>query len=169
MTERYTHAQLESFLVELAEFGNVREACRRAKLTRSKLYQWRENDEAFAKRWDEAYALGVAGLEDEARRRAAEGVDKPVFQQGEQVGKVREYSDGLLMFLLKGAKPDVYKERVSAEHSGPNGGPIEFSDTERSARIAAILDAARARGSGPAAVDGPVGAADGSADAGVSE
>lgn len=169
MTERYTQGQLDSFLVELAEFGNVREACRRSGLTRSKLYQWRDNDEDFAKRWDEAYALGVAGLEDEARRRAAEGVERPVFGKEGEVGRVREFSDGLLMFLLKGAKPDVYKERVSAEHSGPNGGPIEYSDTERSARIAAILDAARARGSGPAAVDGRLGAADGAADAGVSE
>lgn len=43
-------------------------------------------------------------------------------------------------------------ERV--EHTGPEGGPIEFSDTERAARIAAILERARARRIGEAADGG---------------
>jgi hypothetical protein len=37
---------------------------------------------------------------------------------------LREYSDTLLMFLLKGLLPERYRDRVKAEISGPAGGPI---------------------------------------------
>jgi hypothetical protein len=47
-----------------------------------------------------------------------------------------EYSDTLLIFLLKGIRPEKYRERF--EHSGPEGGPIEFSDAR--AYIAAKLE-----------------------------
>jgi hypothetical protein len=39
-----------------------------------------------------------------------------VFYQGQQFATVRKYSDTLLIFLLKGRKPERYRERV--EHSG---------------------------------------------------
>ena len=52
-------------------------------------------------------------LEAEAIRRATEGVLKPTgWYKGEPGGYIREYSDILLIFLLKGAKPDKYAERV---------------------------------------------------------
>ena len=40
-------------------------------------------------------------LENEARRRAIEGVVDDVWYQGEKVGKQRRFSDVLLIFLLK--------------------------------------------------------------------
>jgi hypothetical protein len=58
-------------------------------------------------------------LEEEARRRAVDGVLKPVFQRGRQVGRIREYSDVLLVTLLKGKRPDTYRERF--EHTGKGG------------------------------------------------
>lgn len=42
---------------------------------------------------------------------------------------VREYSDTLAIFLLKAHKPEKYRERH--EHTGPNGGPIQFEKIER--------------------------------------
>jgi hypothetical protein len=50
-------------------------------------------------------------LEDEAVRRAYEGVEKPVCQMGKEVGVIREYSDTMLIFLLKGLRPAKYRER----------------------------------------------------------
>lgn len=46
--------------------------------------------------------------------------------------------------------PKKYGDRIQAEHTGRDGGPIEISDVsltddERAEKIAAILDAARAR------------------------
>ena len=57
-------------------------------------------------------------LEAEARRRAVEGVRKPIYCQGEICGTVREYSDTLLFFLLKGAMPEKYRDDYRAEHTG---------------------------------------------------
>jgi hypothetical protein len=39
-----------------------------------------------------------------------------VFYQGQMCATVRKYSDTLLIFLLKGRKPERYREQV--EHSG---------------------------------------------------
>ena len=51
-------------------------------------------------------------LEREARRRAVEGVEEPVgFYKGEPSAYVRKYSDTLLIFLMKGARPDKYRDR----------------------------------------------------------
>jgi len=57
-------------------------------------------------------------LEDEAIRRAHDGTMKPVFHGGKKVGEVREYSDKLLIFLLKGCKPEKYAVRRKFKHSG---------------------------------------------------
>ncbi len=52
-------------------------------------------------------------IEREAIRRAVEGVQKPTgWYQGEPGGFVTEYSDVLTIFLLKGLRPERYKERV---------------------------------------------------------
>lgn len=93
------------FLVSLAGYGNVSAAARAARASRNFVYEQRHADEAFATAWDEALQLGTAGLEDEARRRAFEGVRKPVHQGGKLVGYVRDYSDTLLIFLLKAHDP----------------------------------------------------------------
>jgi hypothetical protein len=37
---------------------------------------------------------------------------------------VREYSDTLLIFLLKGRNPGVFGDRLKQEHSGPGEKPI---------------------------------------------
>ena len=161
-----TREEIAAFLGALAECGNVSAASKAVKLSRAALYEHRQLDADFAKAWDEAVQIGAYGLEDEARRRAYEGTARPVYHGGVEVGAVREYSDTLMIFLLKGAMPDKYKDRVANEHSGDIG-VRELSDTERAARIAAILDAARARGVGPAADGAAVDAAAGSADGGV--
>ena len=49
-------------------------------------------------------------MEEEARIRAMFGVKQPVFYKGEVCGSVRKYSDVLLIFLLKGLRPEVYRE-----------------------------------------------------------
>ena len=64
-------------------------------------------------------------LEAEARRRAAIGVDEPVFYKGKVVGHIRKYSDNLLMFLLKAHWPEKFRDNYGVEHSGPSGGPVK--------------------------------------------
>jgi hypothetical protein len=76
-----------------------------------------------------------------------EGIAKPIFHGGKRAidvvqnpdgtvkrdasGKpigipaaVREYSDTLLIFMLKGRNPAVFGDRQKQEHSAPGGGGI---------------------------------------------
>ena len=73
--------------------------------------KWPENDEEFAQRWNDAVEAGIDRLEDEAIRRARDGVKRPVFYMGKVVGYVQEYSDSLLKFLLEAKRPAVYRAR----------------------------------------------------------
>jgi hypothetical protein len=118
-----TEADRERFLGFLEETANVTEACRRAGICRPVAYGWRK-DEAFAARWEAAVDRGTDALEDEAVRRAHEGVERPVYQGGKRVGLVREYSDTLLIFMLKARRPERFKDRSETAVTGKNGGPI---------------------------------------------
>jgi len=101
-----------------ASGGNVTRACEAIDVARLTAYRWRADDETFAADWDEAKVIGLEALEDEATRRAFEGTQKPVYYLGAQVGTIREYSDTLAIFLLKGGKPDKYRDNAKIEHSG---------------------------------------------------
>lgn len=49
-------------------------------------------------------------MEAEAFRRGVKGTEKPVFHQGVECGRIREYSDTLLITLLKANRPAKYRE-----------------------------------------------------------
>mgnify|MGYP000622147894 CR=1 FL=1 len=120
------------FINTLRENGNIRASCEKAKVNRATAYRERRSNKAFDELWDAALEDAGDTLEAEAWRRAVKGVQKPVFGSGGtgvgtvEVGAVQEYSDTLLIFLLKGAKPEKYKDR--GEISGPGGGPIPFKE-----------------------------------------
>ena len=108
-----------AFLAALARSGNVRQACRSIGRCPATLYKYRQRDAAFAALWDETMAVAVdTVLEPEAVRRAVDGVEKGVYHEGDQVGTVRQYSDTLLIFLLKGWRPERYRERREVVHRG---------------------------------------------------
>ena len=111
------HPKKRAFIAAYAETGTVTRAAEIAGIQRTTHYEWIKNDPLYAKACDAAYEQAGERLEQEARRRAVEGVKKPVFYQGKECGVVNEYSDTLLIFLLKGAKPEKYKERISNEVS----------------------------------------------------
>jgi hypothetical protein len=86
----------------------VTAAAEYAGVSRAMVFRWRRDDPEFALRWDEALQMGVDRLEDEAHRRAVHGVVRPVYQGGAKVGEIREYSDTLLLAILRGKRPEVY-------------------------------------------------------------
>ena len=98
------------FLAALGETASVTKAAEVIGITRRTAYDWRESDTAFAEAWDKAVELGTNALEDEMIRRAHHGTDKPVYQGGELVGHIREYSDTLMIFALKARRPGKYRE-----------------------------------------------------------
>lgn len=98
------------FIDELARSGNVLLSSRKAGVGRTSVYQTRKDDPAFADQWDDAIDEAVDLLEAVARGRAVNGTDKPVYQGGVQVGTIREYSDTLLIFLLKAHRPERFRD-----------------------------------------------------------
>jgi len=56
--------------------------------------------------------------EDEADRRALEGVKKGVFHKGKKCGDQTVYSDSLLALQLKAGNPEKYADRQRVEHKG---------------------------------------------------
>lgn len=117
------HAKKRAFLVAYSESGNVAASCAQIGIDRSAEWHWR-SDPAFVEAKAVAWQLAAEKLEAEAFRRAHDGVEEPVYQGGAEVGRVRKYSDTLLIFLLKGAKPNTYRDQWKGEISGPDGGPI---------------------------------------------
>lgn len=103
-------------------------------LSRAVHYQWLHDDPVYAAAFEQSREQAADRLEQEARRRAIEGVRRKKFtragepimdtETGKQYEEL-EYSDTLLIFLLKGARPDTYRERQVHELTGKDGGPIE--------------------------------------------
>jgi len=125
---KLTAKKKKDFLDLLAQTGNVSQSAEAVGTTRYTVYRARKADPEFAAAWDEAVEVAVIALEDEARRRAYEGVEEPVFYKGEVCGSIQRYSDTLLIFLLKGHKPDKYRDKSHVELTGRDGGPIETRD-----------------------------------------
>lgn len=139
--ERQFVAALPTFIAELAACGNVSAAARAACIDRPWVYKYAARDAEFAAAFEEAARLGDLALEDEARRRGHTGWLEPVIHQGRpqyeidpETGEnvpimIRKQSDTLLIFLLKGAFPDKYKDRAAIDHSGSvgHGGGIDLS------------------------------------------
>jgi hypothetical protein len=106
------------FIERLRETANVSRAAKSAGVDRRTVYRERERSGAFGEAWDDALEEGTDYLEEEARRRAYEGMRKPVYQGGRRVGEIQEYSDTLMIFLLKGRRREVYGDRVEQENRG---------------------------------------------------
>lgn len=116
-----------TFLETLRATGNVTGAAAAAGVSRTCAYEHRAADEAFAAAWKEAEEIATDALEAEARRRAIEGVEEPVYYLGKECGRVRKYSDRMLEILLKAHRPGKFRENVSMEHSNPDGSPLTLT------------------------------------------
>lgn len=89
------------FLNHLARTANVTWSARRSGVSRATAY-WHYNcTPHFAQRWDDALEEAADVLEAEARIRAV---------KGREIDGVRKYSDTLLIFLMKGARPEKYRD-----------------------------------------------------------
>lgn len=106
------------FLTNLAITGVITDSAKRAGISRANAYHHRDASKRFALEWDNAIKEANDGLRLEARRRAVEGYDKPVFYQGAQCGTIREYSDALLMFTMRARMPDEYNQRMDLTSGG---------------------------------------------------
>jgi hypothetical protein len=98
----------EDFLAAYANCDNITRAAEMAGIDRTTHHVWLREDPSYANRFERAQDEAADRLEFEAVRRVLEGDEVPVFYRGKQVGVRKEYSDKLLMFLLKTARPEKF-------------------------------------------------------------
>jgi len=107
------------FLSCLRITGNVRTAATAAKIGRTTHYDWLKSDPDYVLAVKDALDEAIDDLEAEAVRRAKDGVEELVLYQGKPVmvddgngGQQplirKRYSDLLLIFMLKAARPQKY-------------------------------------------------------------
>lgn len=100
----------DAFLAAYVACGNITAAAAAAGLTRDAHYWWMRELDGYADAFRRAELMSADVMEAEAYRRAVEGVDKPIYYKGQRVDTIKDYSDVLLIFKLKGAKPEKYKD-----------------------------------------------------------
>lgn len=119
-----------AFLAAYEEYGTVAGAARAVGCERTNHnHRWLSNPE-YEAAFKEAKEASVQFLETEIRRRALEGDDEPVIYQGKRCyemvrnlkGKlvkkpltIKRKSDNLGMFILKGERPEKYRDNWRGE------------------------------------------------------
>lgn len=147
--QKDTPEMREAFLSWLRLGATPSKAAKECCLGRRTVFDWRDKDEEFKQAWTDAVETGIHRLEDEATRRAVEGVDRPVFQGGECVGFVREYSDDLLKFMLSARDPGRFS-RNGQNGAGPTGDvhfTFNFGNTQVKVGVRAPVDGSVSDGS----------------------
>jgi hypothetical protein len=124
---RSTHDQQKAFIAAFALSANLSAAAKAVKIERARHYDWIEFDEPYRRAFEAVQDQAAQTLEDEAVRRAYEGIRRPMYyrgkpvktggRRGRQVFEV-EYSDTLLLALLKRFRPALYRDKVVAEVTG---------------------------------------------------
>lgn len=157
--ERVRHPKKRVMLAAVSNTGHVGKSCTMAEISRETHYNWLKKDPLYREAFNVAWDRAVDALEAEAVRRAFEGVTKPVYHAGKRAvdiktneqgdivrdpitnapigvpAVVREYSDTLLIFLLKGKRPSVYRENYSIDNrfvdSQGRDRPFLLADADR--------------------------------------
>lgn len=96
----------EHFLLLLREYGIASYAARELGRSEVCFQVLRSQNRDFAAAWDWAEREASDRLELEARKRAVQGIQKPIWYKGDEVGSETVYSDSLLNTLLKAKHRD---------------------------------------------------------------
>lgn len=116
----WTAERQYDFIQALADTGCVDEACRRVGMSDTSAYALRSRPHglSFRRAWDEALDCAIHRVEQRAIDRSVNGVARPVFYRGEQVGEWRHYDERLVMFLLRSRRQARYGKWI--ERTVPN-------------------------------------------------
>lgn len=127
--------KLTAFCAALTETCNIGKAAAAVGITRQTAYEWRSEMPDFATRWDAALKIGVTALEDEAHRRAFEGVEDPLVHQGQFTYLFEEErnADGEVVLSELTGQPNMVPKR------GSDGQPIKAAVRKYSDTLAIFL------------------------------
>lgn len=115
------------YLDEWRRTGSPAAAREFIKRDRRTVQMWRARNPVFNAQCESCAEAVVADFEVEAKRRAVEGVERPMVSGGKVVAKVREYSDSLLSLLLRANAPEKYRPRIDPAVSVHASGPIRVT------------------------------------------
>jgi hypothetical protein len=92
-----------AFVEKLADTNSITAACKHVGMSRESVRKLRRHPAGgdFRDACDAALDCGYADLEEAAAERAKNGVPRPIFYKGEQVGEWRHFDERLTMFLLR--------------------------------------------------------------------
>ncbi len=112
------------FLAHLAEIPNVSRASMLAGVNVKTAYRHRDVDPRFKAAWEQAFQVGVDQIECSLMRLATKGEEEPIWMKNEtgrpvKVDTVRRVNVTAAIFLFKGHRPNVYRERFTL--SSPPG------------------------------------------------
>ena len=143
-----TKALADKLFKRLAQGESLMSICRDKSMpSRTVVYNWlKENKNGFTRDYAHARSVGLDVLADEI----IEISDSEVFRtdsgnvDSADVQRKRLQVDARKWILAKLA-PTKYGERSSLELTGKSGGPVEFSETERAAKVKALIASANKR------------------------
>jgi len=113
-------------LERYAETGSISMASQHAGVSSWTHLKWKAKDRSFAAAHEDALTIAMDVVEHEARERALKGRLEPVYYAGKPCGAIRRYSDTLLMFLLKAARLEKYRDNNSGFPEPPRASPEEI-------------------------------------------
>lgn len=117
----------KTLIAAFAVCGVLNKACEVAGCERKQHRRWLKDDAKYAEEFQLAQDASIDGLELEARRRAVDGTKKVILYKGKpvfvpsdlknpkskkEIYVEHEYSDSMLMFLLKGQRPEKYRDNA---------------------------------------------------------
>lgn len=140
--------QQARFLRLLRETGSARVAAEAIGFTTATMKKLRDTDNEFDELFQEALDDNADALEQEARRRAVEGVTRSKvlgFKDDYEIVEEQHYSDTLLLRLLEANNPAKFTNRSKTEITNPDGTLTPLGDTELAAKLASLLAIAEAR------------------------
>lgn len=104
----------QRFIDAFVETCSITKACKFTGIEKQNHYNWLNSHRGYQAAFRQAQVAASGVLEDEAIRRAVDGVEKAVTVAGERE-IITVHSDSLLAILLKAWLPEKYKDRT--EHS----------------------------------------------------
>ena len=120
----WTIERQTAFLKALASCGCVTHAARAVGMSKQSAHNLynRPSAAAFRRAYDAALDCALRLVEDAAWSRSINGVARPIFFQGEQVGEYHHYDERLTMFLLRTRRPHRYAMQLKLVPPAPPPG-----------------------------------------------
>jgi hypothetical protein len=109
-SRKQSQERKKEFLKIFSEEFTIADTCRRANISKSLYYYWRDTDKEFIRMMAVVRENVADDLIAEAWRRACEGVEQEIYFRDKVIGREKKYSDDLLIYLLNKLRAGKYRD-----------------------------------------------------------